>query len=170
MEYPGKSIPFARSHWYTRTTIHFFTANYSFIPADGDLSSPELFWDDGCRINVGGSDPIPAKPTLSKQKNYSNGQNQYWTYKEAGKTEGSLQKSLQFKFMFRALGKWRQNVKSKKFSLPLHLKWTPESHKFQHENDLKHTPTSKLTKGYLGWKGINWWKPRLKLLISTQKC
>lgn len=67
-------------------------------------------------------------------------------------------------------GKWRQNVTSKKFSLPLHLKWTPESHKFQHENDLKHTPTSKLTKGYLGWKGINWWKPHLKLLISTQKC
>ena len=48
--------------------IHFFTANYSFIPADGDLSPPGLFWDDGCKINVGGSDPIPAKPTLSKQK------------------------------------------------------------------------------------------------------
>ena len=70
MEYPGKSIPFAHSHWYTRTMIHFFTANYSFIPADGDLSPPGLFWDDGCKINVGGSDPIPAKPTLSKQKNY----------------------------------------------------------------------------------------------------
>ena len=70
MEYPGKSIPFACSHWYTMTIIHFFTVNCSFIPADGDLSPPGLFWDDVCRINVGGSDPIPAKPALSKQTNY----------------------------------------------------------------------------------------------------